>query len=167
MQIGGDDDFAADQLFGIVGCRDSGYDGAGFGFAGIDLEVKQLVRAFDALGREDAGDAQIDFDEVFDVDLRGRRRDGAFRLGLLCSCGAVRACPEVSAWRAVSSSSSARMRSMALLASMRGKTGAISPMVWSGFNCPQASLAISSFSIGSGMPSCVQMLAVDSGRMDA
>src|SRR5579863_981167 len=54
---------------------------------------------------------------------------------------------------------------MADLESMRGKTAAISPIFWPAWSCPQASESRRTDSIGSGMPSCNQIFAQDSGRM--
>ena len=49
-KIGDDHHFASDQLLRLVGFGDAGHDGARLGLADIDLQVQQLVGAFDALG---------------------------------------------------------------------------------------------------------------------
>ena len=69
-EVGDDDDVAADQFFGGVPLGDAGEDLALF-VAEIDFEAEELVGLGDALGDEDAGDAEIDLDEVVDGDLRG------------------------------------------------------------------------------------------------
>ena len=71
-EIGDDDDFAPDQLFGGVPLGDAGEDLAGF-VAEIDFEAEKLVGFGDALGYDDFGYAEVDLDEVVDGDLGGCR----------------------------------------------------------------------------------------------
>ena len=66
-EVRDDDDLAAKDLLGLVRLGDSGHDGARLGLADIDLEVEQLIGAFDGLGGEDQADAEIDFGEVVDI----------------------------------------------------------------------------------------------------
>ena len=68
FEIGDDDDFAADELFGLIGEGNAGDDGAGFGFADVDFEVKEFVGTFDFFGGFDFADAEVDFGEVVDGD---------------------------------------------------------------------------------------------------
>ena len=69
-EVGDDDDAASDEFFGGVPLGDAGEDLAGF-VAEVDLEAEKLVGFGDVFGDDDAGDAEIDFDEVVDGDLRG------------------------------------------------------------------------------------------------
>ncbi len=75
-EVGDNDDFAADELFGGVPLGDAGEDlaAAHTGFrAEVDFEAEELVGFGDALADEDAGDAELDFGEVVDGDLSGSR----------------------------------------------------------------------------------------------
>jgi hypothetical protein len=69
-EVGDDDDFAADELFGLVELGDPGEDLALF-VAKIDFKTEELVSLGDALGDDDLGDAEVDLDEVVDGDLGG------------------------------------------------------------------------------------------------
>ena len=162
VKIGYDHDLAAHDFLGLVEHRDSRDNGPGFRFADIDFKMQEFVCAFDAFGREHSPMRRSTLPEVFDVDLRRRRVDRGFAHGLFVHKGFAEGVSLST--RAVSSSSSARMRSMALFASMRGKTGAIMPIFCPGINWPHASFASSRLSSRCVMPSCAQMFAVDSGR---
>ena len=65
-KVGDDHDLAADQLLRLVVLRDAGQDLALL-VAEIDFEAQELVGLGNALGDEDLGDAQVDFDEVVDA----------------------------------------------------------------------------------------------------
>ena len=67
-EIGDDDDFATDQLFGGVPLGDAGEDLALF-VPEVDLEAQELVGLGDAFGDDDFGYAEVDLDEVVDGDL--------------------------------------------------------------------------------------------------
>ena len=67
-EVGDDGDGAADEFFGLVPLGDAGKDLALF-VTEIDFEAEELVGFGDALGDEDAGDAEVDLDEVVDGDL--------------------------------------------------------------------------------------------------
>src|SRR5260370_3958427 len=69
-------DFAADQFFWLIELRDAGANLANLR-ADIDGELKQLVRADDALGGLNLPDAHLHFGKVLNADLfRGGRRSG-------------------------------------------------------------------------------------------
>src|SRR6185437_10290182 len=80
-EVGDDDDVAADQLLGGVPLGDAGEYLPLF-VAEVDFEAEQLVSLGDALGDEDAGDAEVDFNEVVDGDLRGVGSGGGFGDGV-------------------------------------------------------------------------------------
>ena len=86
LQVGDDDHLPPDELLGFIGERDSGNDGARFGFADIDFEVQQFVCAFHGFGGFDFTDPEINFREVIDGDeIRvsvGCAADGAGSEGL-------------------------------------------------------------------------------------
>ena len=69
-EVGDDDDLAADEFFGGVPLGDAGEDLAFF-VAEVDFEAEEFVGLGDALGDDDLGYAEIDFDEVVDGDLWG------------------------------------------------------------------------------------------------
>ena len=69
-EVGDDDDAAADEVFGGVPLGDAGEDLAFF-VPEVDFEAEEFVGFGDALGEEDFGDAELDFDEVVDGDLGG------------------------------------------------------------------------------------------------
>ena len=72
-EVGDDDDLAAYEFFRGVELGDAGEDlAAAFG-AEVDFEAEELVGFGDALGEEDFGYAEFDFDEVVDGDRRGFR----------------------------------------------------------------------------------------------
>ena len=64
------DDAAADEFFGGVPLGYAGEDLAFF-VAEVDFEAEELVGLGDALGDDDLGYAEVDFDEVVDGDLWG------------------------------------------------------------------------------------------------
>src|SRR4029079_15928124 len=65
LQVGDHDRKTADELGGIVCRLDAGEHLAGFG-ADVELQLEQLLRAFDVFGTDNPGDAQIDFAEIVD-----------------------------------------------------------------------------------------------------
>ena len=71
-EVGDDGDAAADELFGGVVLGDAGEDLAGL-VAEVDFEAEELVGFGDALGDDDLGDAEVDFEEVVDGDGGGLR----------------------------------------------------------------------------------------------
>ena len=56
---------ATDQLRRIVGLLDAGEHLAGFG-ADVELQLEQLLRAFDVFGADDPSDPEIDLIEIID-----------------------------------------------------------------------------------------------------
>jgi hypothetical protein len=114
-----------------VGFGDAGDDGARLGFSDIDFHVEELVGAFHGLGGEHLAYAEIDLGEVVDLDLSGRLdfSGSGFAAEELCLTLAFRVFPVRASL------------SMALFASMRGKTGRFVPDFCSGVSCPQSSFA--------------------------
>ena len=68
-QIHDHDDFAADELLGLVGGGDAGDDLADL-VADIHHQLQQLVGAGDALGGFHQADAHLDLGEIVDADAR-------------------------------------------------------------------------------------------------
>ena len=80
-EVGDDDDAASNEIFRGVPLGDAGEDLTLF-VAEVDLEAEEFVGLGDALGDEDAGDAEVYLGEVVDGDLGevvGRRRGGGGR----------------------------------------------------------------------------------------
>ena len=71
-EVGDDYDVLSQELFGGVPLGDAGEDLALF-VAKVDFEAEELVGLGNALGYDDFGYAEIDFDEVVDGDLWGVR----------------------------------------------------------------------------------------------
>ena len=67
-EVRDDDDIAANEIFGRVPLGDAGEDLTLF-IPEVDLEAEEFVGFWDALGDDDLGDAEIDFDEVVNGDL--------------------------------------------------------------------------------------------------
>ena len=84
-EVGDDYYAAADELFRGVPLGYAGEDLALF-VAEVDFEAEELVGFGDALGDEDLGYAEVDFDEVVDGYLGGVRGGGG-RGGIGEGCG--------------------------------------------------------------------------------
>ena len=69
-EVGDDYDIFSEEFFGGVPLGYAGEDLALF-VAEVDFEAEELVGLGDALGYDDFGYAEIDFDEVVDGDLWG------------------------------------------------------------------------------------------------
>ena len=67
-QVGDDHDGLADHGFRLVRLGDAGENGARLRFAGVDLQLQQLLRLRHALGLEHLADLQLDLHEVVDGD---------------------------------------------------------------------------------------------------
>mmetsp|Transcript_31905 Transcript_31905/g.74920 ORF Transcript_31905/g.74920 Transcript_31905/m.74920 type:complete len:389 (-) Transcript_31905:1741-2907(-) len=68
-EVGDHDGQLAFEVGGLVGGLDAAEDIAGLALADVKRQAQQLVGAFDVLGLDDLGDAQVDLSEVVDLDL--------------------------------------------------------------------------------------------------
>src|ERR1044072_5622171 len=73
LEVGDDDDLAADELLRRVGLADAGDDGALL-VAEVDRELDELARLGDLLGSLDGGDLELDLHEVVVGDRSRSRR---------------------------------------------------------------------------------------------
>src|ERR1044072_1078377 len=73
LEVGDDDDLAADELLRRVGLADAGDDGALL-VAEVDRELDELARLGDLLGSLDGGELELDLHEVVVGDRSRSRR---------------------------------------------------------------------------------------------